>query len=1420
MLLHLGLDVGSTTVKLVVMDSAYNLLHSEYKRHRSDVIETVRDVISTAYKKFVNETVTINVTGSGGMFVEDHMDIVHVQEVVAGTNAIRAFIPETDVAIELGGEDSKITYLSGSMEQRMNSICAGGTGAFIDQMGSLMKMDAQELNEESKKHEKIYPIASRCGVFAKTDIQSLMNQGATKADLAASVFQSVVNQTISNLACGRTIEGNIALLGGPLHFLSELRERFMETLNVEGNEFIIPENSQLYVAMGSAIESVDGEKISFKELMRRVEEEPEIKEDSGGILEPLFESEEEKEEFLRVHSSQDVEERDIRTYQGKCYLGIDAGSTTSKVVLLDEDRNILYTHYDNNYGRPLELMIDVLKEIYSLLPKGAEIVSSGITGYGEDFLMAGLGVDHGEVETIAHYRAAKEFEPDVDFIIDIGGQDMKAMHISDGIIDGIQLNEACSSGCGSFIATFAQSLGMGVEEFQDAALESKRPVDLGSRCTVFMNSMVKQAQKEGASVADIAAGLCYSVIKNALQKVIQLRDASQLGEKIVVQGGTFYGDGILRAFEKVSGRRPVRPSIAGLMGAYGMALIAQENEDGQSTLLKAEELEDFEYAQRSIRCGLCSNRCAMTVNVFPDGSRFISGNKCERGSGIKTEETLLPNLYDIKYDLLFNRNPISAEEAKRGRVGIPRVLNIYENFPFWHAFFSDLGFEVELSDESTRETYEKGISSITSETACYPAKISHGHIENLVEKGHDFIFFPSVFYEKSQYDKAQNHLNCPVVAGYPEVIKNNVDSLKREEVLFMNPFISFDEEGHLVKRLYDEFVKEGLDLTRSEIRQAVAKGYEDQEAYYSDLQEAGRKAIAYMEEEGAKGIVLAGRPYHIDPAINHGIPGLINSLGYVVLSEDALDSTVDVSQDLRVLDQWVYHSRLYRAAEIVGQRDDMEMVQLNSFGCGVDAVTTDQVNEILTASGKIYTVLKIDEISNLGAAKIRLRSLTQATSTRARRDVEYDLGNEPVEFTRDMNDYTILAPQMAKEHFEILEAALKSEGMNINFLPKVDSKVIDQGLKHVNNDACYPAITVVGQFMEALKSGDYDPNKVALLMTQTGGACRASNYVGFIRKALREAGYPQVPVIGLSAQGIETHSGFKLGVRELRKSAYALILGDLIVRLRNETRPYEVIKGSTNQLERRWMGELKTFVAKPNYGQYKRIIKDMIYDFENLEIKKKDIPMVGIVGEILVKYLPEANNHLQDTLEAEGNEVVISDLTEFLLYSLRNSVHKARLFGKSRFTSAMSQLAIELIERFRKPMVDALKNSRFSVPVRIEELEAKAQGIVSLGHQYGEGWLLVAEMIHLIETGAANIVCIQPFGCLPNHITGKGVIKKIREIYEEANIVAIDYDPGASEVNQVNRIKLMLSAARENLEAGKVRGRVLLNEEKQKMFGN
>ncbi|MBC8591024.1 2-hydroxyacyl-CoA dehydratase [Wansuia hejianensis] len=1399
--LHVGLDVGSTTVKLVVLNSSFQLVYGDYRRHYSDVKNAVQEIIMEGYKKFKNKGITVMVTGSGGLSVTDWLDIPFIQEVVASTKGIQVLIPETDVAIELGGEDAKITYLGQALEQRMNSICAGGTGAFIDQMASLLETDAEGLNNLAKNHKTIYPIASRCGVFAKTDIQALINQGASKEDISASVLQSVVNQTISNLACGRPIEGKVAFLGGPLHFLSELRKRFIETLELKGEEIIYPENSQLYVAIGAAIASSNEKPISYENLKGRLGRNKKNNNLEIRKIAPLFKDEKEYLEFKKRHDKYNIKEVDPKEYNGNVYLGIDAGSTTTKAVVINEDYQVLYSYYGNNKGKPLDQSIYILRDIYEKMPHNP-ITYSCVTGYGEEFIKAGLNIDIGEVETIAHYKGSSLFQEDVDFILDIGGQDMKSMKIDNGVIDNILLNEACSSGCGSFIETFAKSVNMSVGEFLDEALFAKNPVDLGSRCTVFMNSMVKQAQKEGATIGDIAAGLSYSVIRNAIQKVIKARDPKSLGEKIVVQGGTFYGDAILRSFEIISEREAIRPNLTGLMGALGAAIIAKERYTGvESSILKVDELECFSYKSSQGKCGRCGNNCMLTINKFSDGSRYITGNRCEKGIGNYTKENQLPNQYEYKYKRTFNYESLPLERAPKGVVGIPRVLNIYENYPFWHRFFTELGFRVELSIESSRKVYEKGIASIPSETACYPAKMVHGHIMDLINKDIDFIFYPSVFYETKEDTSSDNHLNCPVVTGYPELIKHNIQQLKDRNIMFLNPFVNLDDKNSLRKELTKSL--KVFNISSKEIKKAIEKAWEEIYNYREDIRLEGERIIKYIEENNLQGIVLGGRPYHIDPAINHGIPELINSLGMAVLTEDGVAHLKDLERPIRVLDQWTYHSRIYRAAEYVSKSKNLELIQLNSFGCGLDAVTTDQVQEILQKNNKIYTVLKIDEVSNLGAAKIRVRSLKAALEEKKTGKVEIQkniLQENRVVFTKEnKKNHTILIPQMAPIQFKLLERVFNTSGYNAVVLDDVHKEAVDEGLKYVNNDACYPSIIVIGQFISALKSDKYDLDNTSLLITQTGGVCRASNYVGFLRKALKEAGFDHIPVISVSAQGIETNPGFTFTYDMIKRGIMATLLGDLLMRVSLKVRPYEKIKNSTNLLLNKWIEDLMIPLEDMSKKDFVYYVNEIVKSFDEIEILNVRKPKVGIVGEILVKYHPVANNDLIAILEEEGAEVVVNDLTDFLLYCLYNADFKNKSLGKSFKGKLVGDIGIKYIEYYRKYIRDALNNSsRFHGPLTIEELGDLAEKLISLGNQSGEGWLLTAEMIELIEADAENIVCVQPFGCLPNHIVGKGMIKGIRDIYPKANIIPIDYDPGASVVNQLNRIKLMMSNANGN----------------------
>ena len=1450
--MRIGIDVGSTTVKVAVLDENDKLIYGDYQRHRADIRSTIITVVTKALDYLetqvadgANHQVSAKVTGSGGLSVSQWLSIPFIQEVIAATTSVKKLIPQTDVVIELGGEDAKITYFKGGVEQRMNGTCAGGTGAFIDQMAALLETDAPGLNELAKGAQQIYPIAARCGVFAKTDIQPLINEGARREDIAASIFQAVVSQTISGLACGKPIRGNVAFLGGPLHFLDQLRHRFIETLKLTPEEIIVPEDSQLFVASGCAfgaerkITVADGDFkfptiAEFRDSLKNLvgAELSEVQR-----LEPLFKNQAELDEFEVRHSEQKAKRGDLKKTHGPVFLGLDSGSTTTKACLVDKDGRIIWDFYAHNQGNPVDLAVKVLKDLYSQLPEDVYIARAVSTGYGEALFQAALGVDSGEVETITHFRAANFFVPGVEFLLDIGGQDMKCLRMKDGAIVSIQLNEACSSGCGSFLDNFANTMGMDVKEFGKIALMAEKPVDLGSRCTVFMNSRVKQAQKEGASVGDIAAGLSYSVIKNALFKVIKLRKASDIGEKVVVQGGTFFNDAILRAFEKIAGVQVYRPDVAGLMGAYGSALIAYDQwldlmepkpgepegtvHDVRSGIATLEQLEKFHVDLELKRCGKCQNNCLLTINTFSTGDEkrtFITGNRCEKGAELEgniidasnkkntglddDDPGPMPNLFEWKYKRLFNYVPRKPEEAPMGDVGIPRVLNMYENYPLWFTFFNELGFRVLLSQRSSRTVYEKGLETIPSESVCYPGKISHGHVEALIQRGIKFIFYPCAPYEKQEDVGAGNHYNCPIVTSYPEVLRNNIDALRQDpSITYMNPFLPIYDKPRLAERLCEELLPKFPQLSKKQIYAAVDKAWAEQEKFKADCQKAGEDALEEMITKGGSGIVLAGRPYHLDPEINHGIPEMINGLGLAVLTEDSIAHLGKIERPLRIIDQWTYHNRLYRAAQFVSEMPSLELVQLTSFGCGLDAVTADQVDEILRAKSRMYTLIKIDEGSNLGAVRIRIRSLIAAVKERRRNKkpvTKQSSAYHRVIFTEEMRkNYTIIGPQMSPIHFKLIQKAFCSCGYNFVILDAVDPKAIEAGLKYVNNDACYPSLLVAGQMISALESGKYDLDKVALIITQTGGGCRATNYIGFIRRALNDAGWGHIPVLSLSAQGFEKNPGFKLDFKLLDSAVKAIMVGDVLMRVLYRTRPYEAVPGSANQMYEKWNAIAeKMFLKKVSFHKYHKLLKDIIADFDKLPLKPIKKPRVGVVGEILVKFHPTANNQIVETIEREGAECVMPDLADFFFYSFATGIFRHKQLAFPSATERNARFLIWGLELYRKRMKKYLnKSRRFEAPNHIYKMMKGVDDIVQLGNITGEGWFLTAEMVELINEGCPSIACVQPFACLPNHVTGKGMIKELRRRFPGANISAIDYDPGSSEVNQLNRLKLLLSNA-------------------------
>ena len=1396
--LSVGIDIGSTTIKVVVLNQAKEIIYKKYARHFSEISKALHENLSALRDVVGSRRFSFALTGSAGMGVAQRVGLPFVQEVIACASAVKSLIPQTDTAVELGGEDAKITYFGGASEQRMNGVCAGGTGSFIDHMAALLSTDARGLNALAEKGRQIYTIASRCGVFAKTDIQALINDGAEKADIALSIFQAVVNQTISNLAQGRPIAGHIAFLGGPLYFLSELRKRFIETLKLSPDEVMPVKDGCYFVAMGAALstETTDMDFCRLERSIDCVKEDAIIESRASAFV--LFHDDAEYQAFRMRHDQDRVPRGELSKYIGPLYLGIDAGSTTTKLAVIGKDKQLLYTAYGSNEGLPLQAVIKELRSFYAAMQPGQYIASVMTTGYGEGIVKAAIHADGGEVETFAHLRAAQEFCPDVSFVLDIGGQDMKCFFVHRGSIGNITLNEACSAGCGSFIQNFAQGLSMTTEEFAAKAIDSREPVDLGTRCTVFMNSRVKQAQKEGASVSDISAGIAISVIKNALFKVMQLRDVDSLGEHIVVQGGTFYNDAVLRALEVLLRRNVTRPDIAGVMGAYGAAILALESGVAQSSVLSVGALDAFSVDTNSYRCKGCGNQCLITASTFSDGGKYFSGNRCERGIGKQRSTNPVPSIYQYKYDRLFNYyQPLT--DAKRGQIGIPRVLNLYEDYPFWFTFFTKLGYEVVLSGKTSVRTYYRGMATVPSDSLCYPAKLVHGHVVDLVERGVPKIFYPCIPYNME--DKAHpsdDHYSCPVVASYAENIRGNMDVLKEKGIRFMQPFLPIYDKKRMIERLAEELACEGI--SKAEIAEAVEAAYAELSHYKEDVRDYGKEILDLIEREHLPAILLAGRPYHIDPEINHGIPEMIQSYGLPVLSEDMVYRLPAGKGDtLDIVNQWSYHARLYHAASFTAAHDNIALIQFSSFGCGLDAITTGQVKSILETHHRLYTMIKLDEVSNLGAARIRVRSLMAALARRERERYEPMPPKERPRFTADRKaTNTILAPQMSPIHFELLETVFRAHGYRLVIPKTPDRGAVDVGLRYVNNDMCYPAIVVIGQMLSVLRSGAFDPDKTAIMLFQTCGACRATNYLNLMREALKDAGYGQVPVFAGMGRESETDDFV------MTRSCYtdivkAVVYGDLLMRVKNRVKPYEMETGATERLCGEWMARAKEDLGQGSYFSYRKNLSHIVQDFDMLPIDETLWkPKVGIVGEILVKYHPVANNHLEELLFDEGAEVVMPDLLNFLEYMSYDDIVKRKLLAGGRINRWRAELSIQMLEFFRRPMAEALKKShRFEPPSTIRELAKLASQQVSLGNMAGEGWFLTGEMMELAERDVPNIVCLQPFGCLPNHITGKGVMHALRKRYPDSNIIALDCDAGASEVNQINRIKLMLSVARE-----------------------
>lgn len=1407
----LGLDLGSTTVKLVLLSPDGDVLETKYTRHGTAVRQTLAALLRELDTAWPHLQVCVAVSGSAALGLAETVQLPFVQEVMATARMLNAYAPETDTAIELGGEDAKILYLSQGMDLRMNEACAGGTGAFIDQMAALLHTDAAGLNALASRHRALYPIASRCGVFAKTDVVSLLNEGVPREDIAASIFQAVAGQTVGGLACGNPIRGRVAFLGGPLHFLPELKKRFVATLGLRADAVVDITLPHFTAALGAALCAMGEKAVPLADLVGRTEAAVETAATVHSSLPPLFASDDALRAFRNRHAGEELPSTRLGT--GPLYLGLDFGSTTVKAVLTDADGNTISSRYGANQGDPVSGLRPWLITLLQSLPASARIAGCCATGYGAELARAALGADWVEVETIAHLRAACRLLPDVSYVVDIGGQDMKCLKVENGLVAGVTLNEACSAGCGAFLENFARSLGLDMDAFVQAALQARHPVDLGSRCTVFMTSKVRQAQKEGADIGDIAAGLCYSVARNALYKVLRIRTPAELGNRVIVQGGSFRNDALLRAMELLLNKEVTRPARAELMGAYGAALTARKRSglEGRSGLRSATELASLQSETVSRHCSGCGNRCLLTVHIFSGGRKLISGNRCERGNGEgrKPEDAAL-NMYAWKVRRLFEENvPLEPDKAPRGRIGLPRVLNMYEFYPFWLTLFTRLGFRVELSGPSDKASYLRGLESVPSQTLCFPAKLAHGHVEDLIARGVKDIFYPCMPRTGKEDAEAADTFLCPVVCSYPEAVRLNCDGLAEQGVRLHTPFVRPDRPQALVRTLCAVF-----GLPRSEVRRAAAAAAAAQAAYEEDVRRKGQEVLETARRLGRPAIVLAGRPYHVDPLVHHGLADLIVSLGAAVLTEDGVAHLAPAPQrPLRVVDQWTWHGRLYRAARLVAASPDLELVQLTSFGCGLDAITADQVHEILRDAGKIHTLIKIDEGESLGAARIRLRSLLAALEER-RASVsslpapEMSAPRAAVAqhaVRRHAEGRVILAPQMSPLHFRVIEAALRGAGYELQVLRRAERADVETGLRYVNNDACYPSVLVIGQLVRALLDGRYDPAHTALLLAQTCGPCRATNYIALLRKALTDAGFPEVPVLSVN-RGRPGQPSLPLSAKLLHKLIISCLYADMLQRLSLACRTYERRAGATDDLLESWLERACAAVAC-NGDSFARDMLRMAYDFSAVSCDVFPKPRVGVVGEILLRYHPTANNNILTLIREEGGEPVLTDLTDFLLYCLTDSFLDYRLLGGRAMPAFISWCVHLRIERLRDAMRAALAKNASRLPgaaarpvTRITDLAAEAGELIALGHRAGEGWLLTADMLEFTAHGIPNVLCLQPFGCLPNHVTGKGVIKAVKQLRPLANVAAVDYDPGSSETNQNNRIKLFMSMARERLK--------------------
>jgi len=1402
-----GIDVGSTTAKIAIIDKNKKLLFSKYTRHNTRIHQTIILLLEEAKNKLGNVFFNLRITGSAGIGVSEKSGIPFIQEVVAAAQVVKLIYPEIKTLIDIGGEDSKMIFFYDhkAPDIRMNGSCAGGTGAFIDQMASLLNVPVTDFNELAANYTKIYTIASRCGVFAKTDVQNLISRKINKNDIAASVFHAVAVQAMNTLARGFDIVPKVMFVGGPFSFMPELIQTFIRDLKLNPADVVHPEHAELLPAIGAALSEKESMHISIDELITKIRTS-ENKVFVNNRLEPLFNSDEEFVIWEKERIGFSVPHIAIENLKSfDCYLGIDSGSTTTKICLINEQKELIFSFYANSKGSPVETAqkgLLQMREEFSKNGKVPIIKHTAVVGYGEDLIKAAFNIDEGIVETIAHFNAARYFNKDVSFIMDIGGQDMKAIFVENGLVNRIELNESCSAGCGSFIETFGSSLGYKVGDFAKAACNSNAPSNLGTRCTVFMNSKVKQSLRENATVGDIAAGLSVSVIKNALYKVLKLKDITELGDNIVVQGGAFRNPSILRALEMHTGKKVICSDMPEQMGAYGAAIYACEMSKKNGSATKFRGLENIEsidnYSTKNLQCKGCENNCQITKFTFWNENDFFSGNKCEKiffNKGV--EENKGFNLFDYKYNLLFNRET-KTNNPPILTLGIPRVLNMFENFPFWNTLFNECGINVELSDASTVQLFEKGLGTVMSDSICFPAKMVHGHIFNLATKKIDRIFYPMVIYEQNQFESTDNSFNCPLVSSYADVIKSSINPEKNFKIPFDQPTFNLSNEKLLQKACY-QYLKQ-FGVKKPLVKMALQKAIKIYKLFKFDIQIKGQEIIAKAKTDNRLLVVLSGRPYHIDQLINQKTPNALCDLGVDVITEDAvpIENNSEMS-DLHVITQWEYTNRIYNAAKwVANQGHKVQFIQVNSFGCGPDAIVIDENAEILKAKGKVLTVIRVDEITSTGSVRLRLRSMVEsAKMMEIKENFSAKKRLSTPEFKVEDKKRLLIGPYFAYIYSEIIPSLFKVSGYHMINLPAPDKKSVRFGLKYANNEICFPATIIVGDVIKALSAGKFNHDEIAVAITQTGGQCRASTYLALIKKGMIAAGYSDIPVVSLGTSGktINPQRGFNIEWKKTLPILFTSILyADSLSKMYHTAKAREKAKGSAKRLTDKYIAEILPLVEKNKVKDVIKKLNEAVTEFNNLDLKEGNFPSVGIVGEIYVKYSSFGHQFIVDWLIEQGIEVVIPPILDFFVQEFVNfDVNKKSNLSKASW----SDFALYFLERKADKYIEKFEkvNSKFKYyrPFHsIRHIAKKASEIVDLSAQFGEGWLIPAEIATFAHDNINNVISVQPFGCIANHVVSKGVEKRIKDLFPSMNLLFLDFDADTSEVNVLNRLHFMV----------------------------